>query len=65
MNIPVDHTEGQADFVIAYGLPGKSDYAYTRPFDYFNFQLTASTANTLESITSRGLLLGADYEAGM
>ena len=64
VNIPIDHTEGQADFAMAYGLPGKSDYAYTRPFDYFNFQLTASTANTLESITSRGLLLGTDYEAG-
>ena len=61
---PIEHAEGQLDFTMAYGLPGKSDYAYTRPFDYFNFQFTASTANILENIMSRGLLIGTDYEAG-
>ena len=34
--------EAQADFSIDYGLPGSRGYAYTRPFDYFNFQATAS-----------------------
>ena len=29
----------------AYGLPGKPDYSYDRPFDYFNFELAADTAN--------------------
>jgi hypothetical protein len=50
--------------MMSYGLPGKSDYAYTRPFDYFNFQFTASTANIFESIMTRGLLMGTEYEIG-
>ena len=37
--------EAQVDFSLDYGLPGKQDYAYTRPFDYFTFQATASSAN--------------------
>jgi uncharacterized protein DUF3943 len=61
---PIEHAEGQIDFAIAYGQPGKPDYAYTRPFDYFNFQFTASTANIIENILSRGLLIGTDYQAG-
>src|SRR4029077_17586746 len=56
--------EATADFQLAYGLPGKPGYSYTRPFDYFNFQLTASTANTFENIITRGLLVGAPYAAG-
>jgi hypothetical protein len=56
--------EANADFQLAYGLPGKPGYSYTRPFDYFNFQFTASTANTFENIIIRGLLVGAPYEAG-
>jgi hypothetical protein len=56
--------EGTADFQLAYGLPGKPGYSYTRPFDYFNFQFTASTANTFENIIIRGLLVGAPYAAG-
>jgi hypothetical protein len=56
--------EATADFQLAYGLPGKPGYSYTRPFDYFNFQFTASTANTFENIITRGLLLGAPYAAG-
>jgi hypothetical protein len=56
--------ETTADFQLAYGLPGKPGYSYTRPFDYFNFQFTASTANTFENIIIRGLLVGAPYSAG-
>lgn len=56
--------EAIVDFQLAYGLPGKSGYSYTRPFDYFNFQFTASTANTFENIIIRGLLVGAPYAAG-
>ena len=63
-NVPIEHAEGQVDFMMSYGMPGKSDYAYTRPFDYFNFQFTASTANIFESILTRGLLIGTDYAAG-
>ena len=56
--------EATADFQLAYGLPGKPGYSYTRPFDYFNLQFTASTASTFENIIIRGLLVGAPYGAG-
>ncbi len=49
------------DVTLAYGLPGKPGYRYARPFDYFDFHLTAVTANTLESIDTRGLLIGSTY----
>src|SRR5688572_428856 len=53
-----------ADFSIDYGLPGKPDYTYKRPFDYFAFQATASTENVFENVMTRGLLVGTDYGAG-
>jgi hypothetical protein len=56
--------EAQIDFSIDYGLPGTKGYEYTRPFDYFNFQTTASSANGIENVMTRGLLAGASYEAG-
>jgi hypothetical protein len=56
--------EAQLDFSLDYGLPGKKGYQYTRPFDYFNFQATASSANGFENVLTRGLLLGKSYEAG-
>ena len=49
------------DFTFTYGLPGKPEYRYARPFDYFDFHLTAVTANTVESVNSRGLLFGKPY----
>ncbi|MCE3221828.1 MAG: uncharacterized protein K0S58_8 [Nitrospira sp.] len=49
------------DVTLSYGLPGKPGYTYGRPFDYFDFHLTAVTANTLESINTRGLLIGSTY----
>jgi hypothetical protein len=52
------------DFTITYGLPGKPGYSYARPFDYFDFHVTAVTANTLESLNTRGLLLGRTYDSG-
>jgi hypothetical protein len=52
------------DFAMDYGIPGKSGYRYDRPFDYFNFQLTASSANAFENVMTRGLLIGKDYELG-
>jgi hypothetical protein len=42
------------ELTLTYGLPGKSGYGYARPFDYFDFHDSAATANTLETITSRG-----------
>ena len=56
--------EAQLNFSIDYGLPGRKGYEYTRPFDYFNFQTTASSANGVENVMTRGLLVGKSYEAG-
>ena len=56
--------EGLIDYSIDYGLPGKPGYTYTRPFDYFSFQATASSANGAENLMTRGLLVGRDYESG-
>ena len=61
---PIQHGVGNLTYAMAYGLPGKADYLYTRPFDYFDFEITASTANVVESLMSRGLLLGTDYAVG-
>jgi hypothetical protein len=52
-------------YSMAYGLPGKPNYSYTRPFDYFQVEVGAITrANIFENITTRGLLLGKKYEVG-
>jgi len=53
-----------ADFSIDYGLPGNPNYVYRRPFDYFAFQITASSANAIENLLTRGLLVGDDYHLG-
>ena len=52
------------DFAMDYGIPGKPGYRYDRPFDYFNFQTTVSSANGAENVMTRGLLVGKDYELG-
>ncbi|MDB6127001.1 MAG: hypothetical protein JWM35_897, partial [Verrucomicrobia bacterium] len=53
---------------MAYGLPGRPDYTYDRPFDYFHFEFaamsSAHTHNWLENILCRGLLWGKPYEIG-
>jgi hypothetical protein len=61
--------EGNAEFLMAYGLPGKRGYEYKRPFDFFLFEFTAvpnatTAANAIENVTIRGLLAGAGYEWG-
>jgi hypothetical protein len=61
---PFSRNEGVVDFSIDYGLPGSPGYAYTRPFDYFSMQFTASSANHFENIFSRGLLKGRDFGSG-
>ncbi len=53
--------EALADFSLDYGMPGKPGYEYTRPFDYFTFQATASSANLFENVMTRGLLYGKTY----
>jgi hypothetical protein len=56
--------EALADFSLDYGMPGKPGYEYDRPFDYFNFQGTISSANGFENVMTRGLLIGRSYSAG-
>jgi hypothetical protein len=53
--------EGLVDLSFSYGLPGQPDYIYRRPFDYFNFDFSASTSNVFENIMTRGLLAGKEY----
>ena len=60
----VKPNEAQAEFVIDYGLPGKPGYEYTRPFDHFSFQATATSANTFENVLTRGSLFARGYEIG-
>jgi hypothetical protein len=59
-------TEATGDFLLAYGLPGKPGYDYTRPFDYFHFEFTTlgNADNPFDNIMIRGLLLGIKYDAG-
>ena len=60
----VKRNEAVADFSMDYGLPGKPDYTYKRPFDYFAIQATAASGNGFENILVRGLLVGKDYAIG-
>ena len=59
-------TQATGDFLLAYGLPGKPGYRYTRPFDYFHFEFSTlgNAHNPFDNIMIRGLLLGTDYEVG-
>ena len=54
------------DFGMSYGLPGKPGYTYTRPLDYFDFEMSGQMRadNPVENILLRGLLYGKDYHAG-
>lgn len=63
-NAEFRHSEAQLGFAIDYGMPGNPSYTYTRPFDYFAFQAAASSANGIENVLTRGLLIGQPYELG-
>src|SRR5262245_36064300 len=41
---PVQREVGNLTFGIEYGLPGEPGYTYKRPFDYFDFEITAATS---------------------
>jgi hypothetical protein len=62
----IRRNETTADFSMAYGLPGKPGYSYTRPFDYFHFEFKSlgNVDNPFDNVMIRGLLLGKKYEAG-
>ena len=69
LNERAHRQEGFADYSMIYGLPGKPGYRYTRPFDYFQFDLTAvpnasSFDDAVENLSTRGLLIGAPYGLG-
>jgi hypothetical protein len=61
---PTARNQAQGEFALDYGMPGQEGYVYRRPFDYFAFQATVSSANGFENVMTRGLLLGTDYRAG-
>lgn len=56
--------EAVFDVSMEFGLPGADGYRYTRPFDYFSLQATATTGSILESLLLRGLIAGRGYEMG-
>ncbi|MDA8129003.1 MAG: hypothetical protein M0Z73_09940 [Betaproteobacteria bacterium] len=56
--------ELQVDYALDYGLPGSPGYRYLRPFDYFAFQATASSASKIENVMTHGVLVGRGHEAG-
>jgi hypothetical protein len=49
------------NLALDYGLPGQVDYTYKRPFDYFSVQAQLTSANGVETLSTRGLLWGTDY----
>ena len=46
-----------------YGYPGNASYRHERPFDYFRIESSVSSEG-LEQLSTRGLIAGADYQAG-
>jgi hypothetical protein len=63
-NQTLERARADTSFTLGYGLPGKADYSYDRPFDYFNLDLGLDTATGVESVFSRGLLYGSEYADG-
>jgi hypothetical protein len=63
-NQTLERARADAGFTLGYGLPGKADYSYDRPFDYFNLDVGLDTATGVESVFSRGLLYGSAYTSG-
>jgi hypothetical protein len=63
-----DSTKSEAtmNFAMSYGLPGKPGYTYTRPLDYFDFEISSqyNSNNPVNNVLLRGLLYGKDYHVG-
>ncbi|HEV8112342.1 MAG TPA: DUF3943 domain-containing protein [Planctomycetota bacterium] len=57
-------TQGLGRFLVEYGRPGKVDYHYDHPFDYFtlDFAGQTDTENHVDHLDARGLLWGTDYK---
>ena len=54
------------DFAMSYGLPGKPGYSYTRPLDYFDFEVAGLSTpnNPVSDVLLRGMLYGTQYRLG-
>lgn len=61
-----NRTQTSLSYSMSYGLPGKPDYSYKRPFDYFQVDLGVTAFGPADylSIVTEGLLLGKKYEMG-
>jgi hypothetical protein len=59
-------TDGILQFAVDYGQPGRRDYAYSHPFDYFHLDFAGTTDvdNHVHQLFVEGLLVGDDYSAG-
>lgn len=60
---PLHLNSGQFGVSIDYGLPGHADYAHERPFDYFTMEAMVSGARGVETVATRGLIAGKDYNS--
>jgi hypothetical protein len=60
---PLTLNSGQFGVSIDYGLPGRADYAHERPFDYFTMEAMVSGALGVETVATRGLIAGKDYNS--
>ncbi len=60
----ISRSQASLNYSLSYGLPGKPGYSYKRPFDYFQFDLTAFSRANYFNIATQGLLLGENYEMG-
>jgi hypothetical protein len=62
----ISKLDATLDFGMSYGLPGKPGYTYTRPLDYFDFEISgqARANNPVGNVLLRGLLYGKDYHSG-
>jgi len=59
--------DATAEFSMSYGLPGRPGYDYTRPLDYFDFQISllSRASNPIENVMIRGLLVGSKTGEGV
>jgi hypothetical protein len=59
-------TDGILQLAMDYGMPGRRDYAYSHPFDYFHIDFAGSTDpdNHVDHLFVQGLLVGDDYRSG-
>lgn len=61
---PISRRAGVGRLRLDYGAPGKEDYRYKRPFDYFHVDVsgTANGGHVYDDLSVRGLLFGTDYQ---